>query len=247
MNAIAPIPANDDHAALPANVEPDTWLNFLAHAVRDPSIQIDKLEALRRMQREDIAEQARLCFVQARRAAQSEMLPILRSEKNTSTNSKYAPLEAIDAVIRPIYTKHGFSMDFDSEPLEGGVRVICEVSHDAGHTLIRRLEGALDNAGPQGKANKTPIQALVSSTTYLHGLEPHDVHRRQRWQPHPAELPNGNRRTDHPASDRGTPGADAGDPHHGVRGPGEESARPRVDRGAAIGGVPCHPQRSALT
>jgi hypothetical protein len=163
MNAIAPITPAGSVESPP----PESLLNCVAFAMRDPSTDVSKLELLYRLQREIVAEEARIKFAQAMRAAQAEMQPILRTAQNTSTNSKYAPLEVIDAVIRPIYTKHGFGMEFDSEPIEGGVRLICEINHDGGHMKTRRLEAALDSAGPQGRANKTPVQALVSSTTYL--------------------------------------------------------------------------------
>lgn len=175
MNAITTVAANDDSAiTAPAIIEPASIMSKIIELASTPGINTEMVDRLiawhereQARQREDIAEAARLRATEARRAAQSEMLPILRTHPNTSTNSRYAPLDVIDPIIRPIYTKHGFSMDFDSEPIEGGVRVICEVSHDAGHTITRRLEGALDIAGPRGQANKTPIQALVSATTYL--------------------------------------------------------------------------------
>jgi hypothetical protein len=143
-------------------------LNCVAQAMGDPATDVGKLELLIRLQREIIADDARLQYARAMRAAQADMMPILRTAQNTSTNSRYAPLEVIDAVIRPIYTRHGFAMEFNSEPVDGGVRLICEVTHTpGGHTKTRHLEAALDAVGPQGRANKTPVQALVSSTTYL--------------------------------------------------------------------------------
>jgi hypothetical protein len=70
--------------------------------------------------------------------------------------------------LRPIYTRNGFCLSFNSEPVEGpNVRVICGVSHDAGHSKTFQLEAALDMAGPQGKANKTPLHGLGSSVSYL--------------------------------------------------------------------------------
>ncbi len=153
--------------AVGVSAESNSLLNCVAQAMQDPATDVHKLELLIRLQREIAAETARLDFAHAMRAAQSEMQPIVRSAQNASTNSKYAPLEVIDAAIRPIYTRHGFVLEFDSEPVEVGVRMICEVTHAGGHRKVRRLEAALDTAGPQGKPNKTPVQALVSSTTYL--------------------------------------------------------------------------------
>jgi hypothetical protein len=140
----------------------------VAMAVRDPNIDVAKLEALMRMQREIIADDARLQFNRAMSAAQAEMQPVMRDAKNDQTNSKYARLETIDAAMRPIYTRHGFSLSFNSEPIDGpNVRIACEVAHMAGHSKIFHLDAALDTAGPQGRANKTPLHGLGSSVSYL--------------------------------------------------------------------------------
>ena len=162
MNAITTVPA----AITPA--EPDSLLNFVARAVKDPAIDVAKLESLLRMQREIVADDARLQFNRAMSAAQGEMQPVLRNAQNTQTNSRYATLEAVDAAIRPIYTRHGFCLEFNSEPLDGAnVRVVCEVSHVGGHSKKYCLEAALDTAGPKGTGNKTPVQGLGSSVSYL--------------------------------------------------------------------------------
>lgn len=149
-------------------VEPDAWLNFLMRAARDPSIDVAKLDALRRMQREDREHDARLRYTEAMAAAQGEMLPVVRDATNDQTRSKYARLETIDAAIRPIYTRHGFVLEFNSEAIDGpNERIVCEVSHIAGHSKKFQLEAAPDVAGPQGKANKTQLHGLASTVSYL--------------------------------------------------------------------------------
>jgi hypothetical protein len=166
MNAIAPVPANSN---LP--VEPplaDSLLNFVARAMADPTINVDKLEVLLRIQREIVADDARLQFNRAMSLAQGEMQPVIRDAANDQTRSKYARLETIDAAIRPIYTRNGFCLEFNSEPIEGpNERIVCEVSHSAGHTKRFQLEAAPDTAGPQGKANKTALHGLGSTVSYL--------------------------------------------------------------------------------
>jgi hypothetical protein len=168
MNQIATTVPVQSNALTLADPAMPSLLNFVALAVRDPDIKIDKLEALLRMQREIIADDARLQFHRAMSAVQGEMQPVLRDATNTQTNSRYARLETIDAVMRPIYSRHGFSLSFNSEPVEGAnIRIACEVAHSAGHSKMYHLEAALDTAGPQGKLNKTPLHGLGSSVSYL--------------------------------------------------------------------------------
>lgn len=170
MNEIAPIVPVTSGAMTLAESAPlaDSLLNFVARAVKDPAIDVAKLESLLRIQREIIADDARLQFNRAMAAVQGEIQPVLRNARNDQTSSRYANLEAIDAAIRPVYARHGFCLSFNSEPIDGSnVRIVCEVSHAAGHSKVHGLDAALDVLGPQGKANKTPLHGLGSSVTYL--------------------------------------------------------------------------------
>jgi hypothetical protein len=161
MNAITKTEAANTNIAAPA--ESPSLLNCLARAIYDPSIDAAKLQTLR----EIVADEARLEFNNAMNAAQAEMLPVTRDAKNDQTNSRYAKLETIDAAIRPIYTRHGFHLSFNSEPIDGpNDRVVCEVTRGR-HTKKFQLEAAPDTAGPQGKPNKTPLHGLASTVSYL--------------------------------------------------------------------------------
>lgn len=167
MNALAPVaPAN----ATPAEpVLAELLLNFVAKAANNPRMNAEKLEVLLRMQRDIMAEDARLQFNRAMAAAQAEMVPVVRDAVNTATNSRYAQLGTVDAAVRPIYSRHGFSLTFNSESVEGNAyeRIVCKVLHSAGHTERYQLEAALDVAGPNGRPNKTPLHGLGSLVSYL--------------------------------------------------------------------------------
>lgn len=165
MNAIAQVVGTDLEASEPLA---GSLLNFVARAMSDPSINVDKLQMLLTMQREIVADDARLQFNRAMSAAQAEMQPVVRDASNDQTRSKYARLETIDAAVRSIYTGHGFCLEYNSEAIEGpNERIVCEVSHTAGHTKRFQLEAAPDMAGPQGKANKTALHGLGSTVSYL--------------------------------------------------------------------------------
>lgn len=147
---------------------PDSLLNFVAMAVRDPATDVAKLETLLRMQREIVADDARLQFNRAMSLVQSEMQPVVRDAENSETKSKYARLETIDAVIRPIYSRHGFSLSFNEVPIERpGIKIACDVAHAGGHSAAYSLEAVLDVAGPKGTVNKTPLHGLGSAVSYL--------------------------------------------------------------------------------
>ncbi len=138
----------------------DTLLTLLSQGVAIDGMDATKFEVMLRMY-------ARIQFDRAMSDAQGEMQPVVRTIPNSATNSKYADLQAIDAAIRPIYSRHGFSLTFSEVPTEGAtVRIACTVRRE-GHAETHYLEAASDTHGPQGKPNKTPIQGVVSAVTYL--------------------------------------------------------------------------------
>jgi hypothetical protein len=143
---------------------------FIERAALDPAFDVAKLEQLLRMQREVAAEQAKREFNAAMANAQAEMLPVIRDATNTHTGSKYAKLATIDAEMRPIYTKWGFSVRYGTQaaPRDGWIRVMCTVAHAGGYEEPPiALDAPMDVAGSQGKTNKTGIQAVGSSVSYL--------------------------------------------------------------------------------
>ena len=143
-------------------------LAIIAAASRDPSVDVAKMRELLDIRREVIAEQARVAFSASMAACQSEMLPVFRDAENSQTRSRYARLESIDVAIRPVYTRHGFALSFDApESNADGALVVCRVLHQGGHTERYSLRGALDTSGFKGASNKTDIQGLGSTISYL--------------------------------------------------------------------------------
>lgn len=154
--------------ALTAAPEP-AMLGFLQRAIADPSFDVNKFEVVLKAVREEQAKQAERQFYAALAEAQGEMEPIRKSATNPHTRSKYATFEAIDGMIRPIYTKHGFSVGYRSGKTDspGTIRVICTVAHAAGHAVEGELTAALDSSGSGGRTNKTDVQAVGSTVSYL--------------------------------------------------------------------------------
>jgi hypothetical protein len=152
-----------------ATVEDSAMLDFIERAARDPEFDVVKLEALLRMRRDMEHDFAKRQFNNAMAEAQAEMMPVIRDATNAHTSSKYAKLETIDREMRPVYTRHGFSVRYGSAPpvREGWIRITCTVAHSGGYFEENYLDAPPDVSGSQGKTNKTPIQAVGSSVTYL--------------------------------------------------------------------------------
>lgn len=145
-----------------------TLMNAVAQAARDPNVDVDKMERLFAMHEKMQDRQAEQAFSDAMKAAQSEMPTIAKDRHNTQTNSDYATLDAINKAITPVYTRHGFSLSYDTEdsPIPDHVRVACHVLHSGGHERTYRYDQPMDATGIGGKVNKTPTHARGSAITY---------------------------------------------------------------------------------
>lgn len=154
-----PAPVTDMNSALLAVIE---------RASRDPSVDIDKLERLLEMQERVHARQAEAAFNQALNSAQAEMRPISTNATNPQTKSRYATFDKLDSALRPIYTKHGFSLSFDEgdSPKPEHVRVICYVSHIGGHSRTYHRDMPADGKGAKGGDVMTKTHAAGAAGSY---------------------------------------------------------------------------------
>jgi ERF superfamily protein len=154
-------------ATVPAPAE-ESMLSIIGKAALDPRVDVEKMKALLELKERIDDNEAKKLFHAAMIAAQEEMRPVVRNCINTDSGNKYANLEAIDSAIRPIYTKHGFVLSFNSEPGTAGMIVMsCTCMHKGGFAKEYRMEGALDDSGIKGTRNKTGVMAAGSTVSYL--------------------------------------------------------------------------------
>jgi hypothetical protein len=158
----------------PIRVE-QTMDDFIGMALRNASIDVNKLEALLRMKREAVAEQAKVAFYEALHAAQAEMPQVERlgvvrliSKDGKDLGSyNFAKWEDMDRVLRPIMERHGFTLDFDMEQRAaegGGAKVTATLTHAKDgrtHSMTRAVSLALD-----GGAGRNNLQAMGSTLSY---------------------------------------------------------------------------------
>jgi hypothetical protein len=143
-------------------------ISAIAEAARDPRVDAAKMRALWELKKEIDAQEAKNSFQRAMQAVQDEIKPIVRDvevrNKHGELTNKYARLESIDRMIRPVYTKHGFSLTFGARAGDGGTLVIsCDCMHRDGFVKNYELPSKLDTPN----LAKNDIQALGSTVTYL--------------------------------------------------------------------------------
>jgi hypothetical protein len=140
---------------------------LIERAARDPSVDIDKMQRLLDMRHAMAQREAEQAFWTAMSAAQQEMRQVSADASNPSTRSRYASYAALDRALRPIYTRHGFALSFDTEdsPKPDHVRVVCDVAC-AGYVRRYHRDIPADGAGAKGGAVMTRTHAAGSADTY---------------------------------------------------------------------------------
>ena len=143
-------------------------IQMIERAARDPSVDIDKMERLFQMSERVHARSAEAAFNAAMSAAQAELVPVVKNQKNKQTGTDYANLAAISEAAMPIIYRHGFGVitsEFESKKPDH-LGVVCEVTHSGGHSKRYEFNVPWDGAGLKGNANKTPTHAYASTLSY---------------------------------------------------------------------------------
>ena len=130
----------------------------------DPAKMKAMLDVIMEMER----ERARQEFSRALVAAQSEMDAVTTNAHNSQTRSNYATYRQLDRALRPVYSKHGFSVSFSCGQSEKPdvVPVIGSLYHVAGYTKEYRIDMPADGKGAKGGDVMTKTHAVGSATQY---------------------------------------------------------------------------------
>ena len=143
-------------------------LSMLERVAADPAQSVERLEQMFGLYQKVEAENSRKKFMSAFAMAQSEMGPIVKDANNPQTKSKYATHSALDAVLRPIYAKHGFAVSFDTtdSPLAEHVRVLGHLIHKDGHERRYQNDMPADGKGAKGGDVMTKTHAAGAAMSY---------------------------------------------------------------------------------
>lgn len=163
MNAVV-----DKGVQLPAVQDTAALMQAISSAARDPAVDINKLERLMDMHERITAKEAEKAFNAAMTQCQTEMQQISTDAENPQTRSKYATYAKLDRHLRPIYTRHGFALSFDEgdSPKQEHVRVVCYVSHVAGHSRTYHRDIPADGKGAKGGDVMTKTHAAGAAGSY---------------------------------------------------------------------------------
>lgn len=153
--------------ALPAVHQAEEVLGIIRLAVEN-KVPAAELRELVTLQREIQRDRATSAYFADMAACQKEM-PLLPKAK-AGRNNRYSPYELVDKLVRPIYTKWGFALEFSEVPEKGtatDIAMVCTIQHRMGHS--RQIFGVYprDGIGPKGKeTGMNPVQAVGSTHSY---------------------------------------------------------------------------------
>lgn len=151
-----------------SSLDAGNLIHVIAAAARDPNVDIDKMERLWAMHERLKGRADEEAFNAAMNKAQGEMGRVAVDAANAQTRSVYATYGQLDKAVRPIYTKHGFSISFnegDGAP-EGHARILAYVSHSAGHTRAYKADIPNDGKGAKGGDVMTKTHATGAAHSY---------------------------------------------------------------------------------
>jgi hypothetical protein len=115
----------------------DAFLAMIAAAARDPQVDIAKMEALLAMRERLMAQQAEMAYTEAMNRVQNAVPPIYKTRKiivKGALRSKYAALEDIDRILRPLTIQEGFSLSYSTDDVPPkATRLTLTVKHQRGH------------------------------------------------------------------------------------------------------------------
>lgn len=148
--------------------EATSILSVIERAARSPDVDVDKMERLFAMQERFLAKQAETAFNAALNASQARVGRIATDATNPQTRSRYATYAALDRVLRPVYIEQGLSLSFDTtdSPVPEHIRVLCHVSHTAGHTRTYHVDMPADGKGAKGGDVMTKTHAAGAAMSY---------------------------------------------------------------------------------
>lgn len=146
----------------PAEFVADPMVAMIERVAMSPDVPVDRLSALMDMRERQMAKEAEQQFNRAFAAAMAEMPNVPRSGKNKHLNTSYSTLDDLIKTVRPVLSRHGLSMNWQTSIDGPTINVTASVRHEAGHTISTTLSGPRDT-GKQMNA----LQGGGSTETYL--------------------------------------------------------------------------------
>lgn len=151
-----------NHEEQPNMLPADPMVSMIERVAMDPNLPIERLTAIMDMRERQMNKEAEQVFNQAFAAAMAEMPDVKRTGRNKHLGVNYSTLDDLIHATRPILSKHGLSLNWQTAIDGSNITVTAIVRHAQGHSIQTTLTGPRDN-GKQMNA----LQGGGSTETYL--------------------------------------------------------------------------------
>ena len=123
-------------------IRPDPFIEMVERLAANENVDPDKLQKIVDVQMQVFDRNAETEFNVAMSRVQSKLPTVYEKSFNPQTQSRYAKIEHIAKVIKPIYTAEGFSTTFSQgKPItEGYMGIDGELRHSGGYKRSYWLE-----------------------------------------------------------------------------------------------------------
>lgn len=149
---------------LPHQNQAENWLQMIERAVRDPSVDIEKMERLLAMIERREKQEREAIYNDAMADCQADIPQIQKDGKiivKGQERSRFARLEDIDVQLRPYTKKYGFSVGYDTKRIDDKhIEVLCKVGHRKGHSETKSIPLAIDVN--EFRTNSQSVSATIS-------------------------------------------------------------------------------------
>lgn len=137
-------------------------ITLIERVLTNPEVPMDRVSALMDLQERQMNKEAEQSFNAAFAAAMAEMPDIPRTGENKHLKRKYSTLDDLIRTARPVLSKHGLSLNWQTGIDDGQIWVRAIVRHSLGHSIDTMQSGPRDKSG-----SMNPLQGGGSTETYL--------------------------------------------------------------------------------
>lgn len=140
----------------------DNMLGMIERVMMDPNLPMDRITSLMDIRERQMNKEAEQAFNVAFANAMAEMPDVPKSGLNKHTGNKYPTLDDLIRTTRPVLSKHGLSLNWQTWVKDDRIFARAIVRHSLGHSISTELDDKRD-IGKQ----MNNLQAGGSTQTYL--------------------------------------------------------------------------------
>lgn len=152
----------------------NSFLAVIDKVISNPNASVEMLDKILDAQERVLNKQAEMAFNSALALMLNE-IPIVaktsdvrvQTKTGASYGYKYASLDEIVEVVRPILSKHEFSVNFEHfQPDQLNVKIICVLRHSAGHSIKNELILPIETSKQSDGHGKITVQSIGATVSY---------------------------------------------------------------------------------